>query len=102
MSERYKLVGTLASQGLEELQDYTARLAQIFLHHSGGSSIDFESTRIQDFDPDAMEIVIVETIAFRISPPQHVEKSELEAELARRDRLSGRKRGGPARRWRNS
>ena len=100
MAEDTKLNAFLAGAGLQALQDYANDLGPERLNHCPGSGVRAEFVREIDVDWDAGEIVILDTIEFRISGPEGLHPDGGGAP-DRRARRAGRVRGGRARRGRN-
>jgi hypothetical protein len=59
----------LAGPALTAMQDYADNLGPAMLSNSLGSSIRVECSRTIDVDRKTVEIVVVDTIEFRISGP---------------------------------
>lgn len=99
MAEDTKLNAFLAGPGLQALQDYANDLGPELLNHCPGSGVRAEAIREIDVDVEADEIVILDTIEFRISGPEAPNPDESGAS-ARRARRGERVRGGRANRGR--
>jgi hypothetical protein len=100
MDDDSKLNLFLAGPALKALQDYANELAPELLNHCPGSAVSVEYFRTNCVDWDAVEIVIVDTIEFRISGPSDPGANE-SAASDRRARRAVRGRGGRKRRGRN-
>lgn len=95
----------LAGPALTAMQDYADKLGPPMLSNSLGSNIRVECSRTIDADWKTLEIVVIDTIEFRISGPSGLHPSggggpNRRARRAGRGR-GGRGRGGRARRKRN-
>ncbi len=69
MSDIDKLDAFLEGAALDQLEEYMNRLGPAILENSAGFSVTGQIFRSKDVDWDAEEIVIVDTIVFRIGGP---------------------------------
>lgn len=95
MDEPDELEIFLAGPARKELEDYMNRLGPEILNHSEGAAVRAEYCRNKWADWTTMEIVIVDTIEFRISGPVS-DATEGGSRPTRRARSSGRGRGARA------
>jgi hypothetical protein len=86
MNDLDKLDAFLAGPALEQLEEYLNRLGPQILEHIEGCSVRGDFIRTKDVDWDAQEIVIVDTIIFRISGPQSVSTGAAPARSSRAHR----------------
>lgn len=103
MSAHDELDKYLSGLGLKELEAYANRVGPEILMHSEGFAVAATVSRIQDVDWENLEIVIEDTVTFRISgpPAPHVNARPERSRCARRQASARRERAGRSRKTRH-